>query len=118
MVRLICDSTGLPNARVGKIELRRSFSFFEVPQQFEHLVEERFSDVYVNDRQIRLEKTSEGGGGDNRGKRRDSKFNRHNHDDKGKRPFKKKEKDGFSGFNKGPSKGRDDVRRARKEYNR
>ncbi|MCB0820353.1 MAG: DEAD/DEAH box helicase, partial [Bacteroidetes bacterium] len=40
MVRLICDSTGLPNARVGKIELRRSFSFFEVPQQFEHLVEE------------------------------------------------------------------------------
>jgi len=58
MVRLLCDSTGLPNAKIGKIDLRRSFSFFEVPVQFEHIVESSLADVYVNDRPIRLEKTA------------------------------------------------------------
>jgi ATP-dependent RNA helicase DeaD len=63
MVRLICESTGLPNEKVGKIELRRSFSFFEVPVQFENLVETRFSEVVVNERAVRLEKTAPSKGG-------------------------------------------------------
>jgi ATP-dependent RNA helicase DeaD len=62
MVRLICDTTGLPNAQVGRIELRRSFSFFEVPDQFAHLVESRFDEVFVNGRPIRLEKTGKADG--------------------------------------------------------
>lgn len=57
MVRLLCDSTGLPNSKIGKIELRRSFSFFEVPTQFEHIVETRMKDLYVNERPVRIEKT-------------------------------------------------------------
>jgi len=69
MVRLICDTTGLPNAKVGRIELRRSFSFFEVPDQFAHLVESRFDEVYVNGRPIRLERTgkAEQGRGERKG---------------------------------------------------
>ncbi len=61
MVRLLCDSTGLPNAKLGKIELRRSFSFFEVPVQFEHMVESKMTEMVVNGRPVKLEKT-EGGG--------------------------------------------------------
>lgn len=61
MVRLICDTTGLPNARIGKIDLRRSFSFFEVPEQYAHIVLDKFRDVYVNDRPIKIEVTEEGG---------------------------------------------------------
>lgn len=57
MVRLLCESTGLPNAKIGKIDLRRSFSFFEVPAQFEHIVESKLSDVYVNGRPVKVEKT-------------------------------------------------------------
>jgi ATP-dependent RNA helicase DeaD len=65
MVRLLCDTTGLPNEKIGKIELRRSFSFFEVPVQFENIVETKFENVEVNGRNIRIEKTT-GGGGDDR----------------------------------------------------
>jgi ATP-dependent RNA helicase DeaD len=67
MVRLLCDTTGLPNEKIGKIELRRSFSFFEVPPQFEHIVESKFEDLQVNGRTVRIEKTVGGGDG---GKRR------------------------------------------------
>jgi ATP-dependent RNA helicase DeaD len=66
MVRLLCDTTGLPNDKIGKIELRRSFSFFEVPPQFEHIVESKFEDVQVNGRTIRIEKTTGGGDGGER----------------------------------------------------
>ena len=61
MVRLICDTTGLPNARIGKIDLRRSFSFFEVPEQYANMVLDKFRDVFVNDRPIKIEITEEGG---------------------------------------------------------
>lgn len=83
MVRLICDTTGLPNARIGKIDLRRSFSFFEVPEQYAHLVLDKFRDVYVNDRPIKIEVTEEGG---------------YPRDKKGK-PFNKSQ----GGFSKGAS---------------
>ena len=63
MVRLLCDSTGLPNVKFGKIDLRRSFSFFEVPEQFGHIVESKFTEVNVNGRPIRVEKTENSGGG-------------------------------------------------------
>jgi ATP-dependent RNA helicase DeaD len=67
MVRLLCDTTGLPNEKIGKIELRRSFSFFEVPPQFEHIVESKFEDFAVNGRTVRIEKTvGDGGGGGGR----------------------------------------------------
>lgn len=81
MVRLICDTTGLPNAKVGKIELRRTFSFFEVPQQFAHLVETRFDEVYVNDRPIRVEKTDKGRG---EGSGRTNKYSERSHSRGGK----------------------------------
>jgi ATP-dependent RNA helicase DeaD len=67
MVRLLCDTTGLPNEKIGKIELRRSFSFFEVPPQFEHIVESKFEDLAINGRSVRIEKTiGDGGGGGRR----------------------------------------------------
>jgi len=63
MVRLLCDTTGIQNSKIGKIELRRSFSFFEVPEQFNNIVETKFEDITVNNRVIRIEKTEGGGGG-------------------------------------------------------
>ena len=100
MVRLICDSTGIPNAKIGKIELRRSFSFFEVPVQFEHIVETRFEEVIVNDRPVRLEKTSEGShggsggsGGGSRGGRSSGKPSYKPREDSGKRPFQSRDRD-------------------------
>ena len=59
MVRLLCETTGLPNSKIGKIELRRSFSFFEIPLQFEHIVESKMEEVYVNGRLIKIEKTDQ-----------------------------------------------------------
>ncbi len=121
MVRLICDSTGLPNAKVGRIELRRSFSFFEVPQQFEHIVEERFSEVYVNDRLLRIEKTAaESGGGQGKSYGREDRFQKRHSDDKSQKPFRGRKKEGHfsSGSKPHPAKGRDEVRRARKAPSR
>jgi ATP-dependent RNA helicase DeaD len=66
MVRLLCDNTGLPNAKIGKIDMRRSFSFFEIPVQFEHIVETKLADVYVNERPVRVEKTGNEGGSEPR----------------------------------------------------
>jgi ATP-dependent RNA helicase DeaD len=99
MVRLLCDTTGLPNANIGKIELRRSFTFFEVPQQFENLVETKLADLVMNDRPIRIEKTAEGSGGGGRGRSggggRSSGGYRGNSEGS-KRPFRSKERDGGS----------------------
>lgn len=66
MVRLLCDTTGIQNSKIGKIELRRSFSFFEVPEQFNHIVETKFEEITVNGRPVRIEKTEGGGGGGGR----------------------------------------------------
>jgi ATP-dependent RNA helicase DeaD len=117
MVRLICDSTGIPNAKIGKIELRRSFSFFEVPVQFEHIVESRFEEVLVNDRPVRLEKTAEssgGGGGGYRGgssggRGRSGGGYRGSNDSGEKRPFRSrdKERSGGGGGYRGKSGGGD-----------
>lgn len=95
MVRLICESTGLPNEKIGKIELRRSFSFFEVPVQFENLVETKFGEVIVNERQVRLEKTGSGGGGRSSGgrPRSSSRYSGSKGGDD-KKPFRSRSRDG------------------------
>lgn len=96
MVRLICESTGLPNEKIGKIELRRSFSFFEVPVQFENLVETKFGEVIVNERPVKLEKTGSGGGGRSSGGGRPRSNSRYagskGSDDK--KPFRSRSRDG------------------------
>ncbi len=114
MVRLICDSTGIPNAKIGKIELRRSFSFFEVPVQFENIVETRFEEVLVNDRPVRLEKTAEssgGGGGGYRGgssggRGRSGGGYRGSNDSGEKRPFRSRDKERSGGSGGGGYRGK------------
>jgi ATP-dependent RNA helicase DeaD len=85
MVRLICDTSGLSNSQVGKIELHRSFSFFEVPTQFSSVVEKKFEGATLGDRPVNIEvsesrpprgrgERSGDRGGDRGGFRRESKF--------------------------------------------
>jgi len=62
MVRLLCDATGLPNAKLGKIDLRRSFSFFEVPENFGHSVISSFEEMLVNGRPVKVEQTEQDAG--------------------------------------------------------
>ncbi|MEX1187742.1 MAG: DEAD/DEAH box helicase [Bacteroidia bacterium] len=108
MVRLICDSTGIPNAKIGKIELRRSFSFFEVPVQFENIVETRFEEVLVNERPVRLEKTTEGSHGGSDRPRSKSGY-RGSNDSGERKPFRSrdKERSGGGGGYRGKSGGGD-----------
>lgn len=58
MVRLICDLTGLSNNQLGKIDIKRSFSFFEVPQAMESVVEKKFNSFFYQGRAITLQKAS------------------------------------------------------------
>lgn len=80
MVRLICDTTGLSNSQVGKIELHRSFSFFEVPTQFASVVEKKFDGAIYNRRPVSIEVSEKrpsrerNDRGDRGGFRKDNKF--------------------------------------------
>jgi ATP-dependent RNA helicase DeaD len=80
MVRLICDTSGLSNSQIGKIELHRSFSFFEVPVQFAQIVEKKFEGATQGRRPISIEvsdKRSDKRGsdrGDRGGFKKESRF--------------------------------------------
>lgn len=59
MVRFICDSTGLSNSELGKIDIKRSFSFFEVPKDKEELVEKKMRSVYFDGRPVSIQLSNE-----------------------------------------------------------
>lgn len=117
MVRLICDTTGLSNSQVGKIELHRSFSFFEVPVQFAAVTEKKFANTTYGRRAINIEVSdkkhgqSGGGGGQRRGDRKfsDKKFSDKKHGKpSGDRPTKAfhPREDGFRAMAKASDRNR------------
>ncbi|WP_443944356.1 DEAD/DEAH box helicase [Pedobacter sp. AW1-32] len=70
MLSFICNNGKIAGKSVGKIDLKGVFSFFEVEDDVADKVFEGFKSVEFNGRQVRIEKSGDGGregGGERRG---------------------------------------------------
>ncbi|PUZ26027.1 ATP-dependent RNA helicase [Chitinophaga parva] len=73
MLRYLCDNTGLKGNKIGRIDLKGVYSFFEVENDSLEQVQNAFKDLNYNGRSVRIEmsqdgdKRSGGGGGGYRG---------------------------------------------------
>ncbi len=71
MLRLVCDATGIKGSDIGRIDLKREFSFFEVHNKVADKVRPAMKNMEYGGRQVRVEDTkddnkprrSSGGGG-------------------------------------------------------
>lgn len=78
LLGLICDYGDVRKDKIGKIDLKGAYSFFEVEKQYTDQVMKGFQGVEVRGRKVRLELTGEqrpkksddDGGGDSGGKKR------------------------------------------------
>lgn len=66
ILRLICDNAGLKGKHVGRIDIKREFSFFEVDSSFAQDVKNALNDYVLpeNGRKIRVEESDNKGSGD------------------------------------------------------
>ncbi|HVI47483.1 MAG TPA: DbpA RNA binding domain-containing protein, partial [Chitinophaga sp.] len=79
MLRYLCDNTGIRGNKIGRIDLKGVYSFFEVENDEVERVTQSFKKVEYNGRSVRIEMSQDGdkrgGGGGNRygggGQRRD-----------------------------------------------
>jgi ATP-dependent RNA helicase DeaD len=67
IVRLVCNATGINSKALGRVDLNREFSFFEVEKAMADKVLPGLKGAELDGRVIRVEKTEEGGGGSSRG---------------------------------------------------
>ncbi|MFD2286375.1 DEAD/DEAH box helicase [Pedobacter petrophilus] len=70
MLSFICNNGKIGGKSVGKIDLKGVFSFFEVEDAVADTVFEGFKSVEFNGRQVRIEKSGDGGRGEGAGERR------------------------------------------------
>ncbi|WP_421942594.1 DEAD/DEAH box helicase [Pedobacter sp.] len=70
MLSFICNNGKIGGKSVGKIDLKGVFSFFEVEDAVADKVFEGFKAVEFNGRQVRIEKSGDGGRGEGAGERR------------------------------------------------
>lgn len=67
MLGLICDKSGIAGAKVGKIDIKGVYSFFEVDNSEAEKVNTGFKDAVYRGRNVRIELSeSKGGGGERR----------------------------------------------------
>lgn len=78
MLRYLCDNTGLRGNKIGRIDLKGVYSFFEVENEELPKVTEAFKKVEYNGRSVRIEMSQDGdrrprtgGGAGDRGPRRE-----------------------------------------------
>jgi ATP-dependent RNA helicase DeaD len=64
LLRFVCDSTNLEGSNIGRIEIKHSFSFFEVESELEDILMNAFKDVTYRGRKVKLELSSNRGGGE------------------------------------------------------
>ncbi len=60
LLRLICDSSNLDGSKVGKIDLKGVYSFFEVENDLVNKVFEGFKDIEHSNRKVRVEVSQDG----------------------------------------------------------
>jgi ATP-dependent RNA helicase DeaD len=89
LLRFVCDTTNLEGSNIGRIELKHSFSFFEVESELEDILVHAFKDVTYRGRKVKVElSTNRGAGGD--GEQRGGGY-------QGKRKFYRNENRGEGG---------------------
>ena len=54
IVRLVCDQSGIRSHQIGRIELKREFSFFEVARGVADKVRRRLKDVQLDGRRVQV----------------------------------------------------------------
>ena len=59
----------LKNVEVGKIDIQKSFSFFEIDKRYENQLIEAFAEVEYDGNEVVIERSKGGGGDQNRGRR-------------------------------------------------
>jgi len=100
LLGLICDYGDVSKDKIGKIDLKGAYSFFEIGKEFTNQVMKGFEGVEVRGRKVRLEMTGgrrpEKSGGD-RGERSD----RGGRPEGRKRTFSDKKREGSWGGSKG-----------------
>ncbi|RPD43182.1 DEAD/DEAH box helicase [Chitinophaga barathri] len=60
MLRFICDNTGLRGNKIGRIDLKGVYSFFEVENDVVEKVQQSFTKVEYNGRSVRIETSQDG----------------------------------------------------------
>ncbi len=119
LIGLLNDVTQIREIKIGKIEILKSFSFFEIEASYLEMILAAFKDVRYGDRMVAIEQSSprrDGGSGEGRSReRRDSRPPRRN--DYGSRPPRRNDS---SRSDERRSFGRGDDRRSgeRKEWNK
>ena len=101
LLGLICDYGDVSKDKIGKIDLKGAYSFFEIGKEFTNQVMKGFEGVEVRGRKVRLEMTggrrSEKSSGSERGDRGD----RSGRSEGRKRTFSDKKREGSWGGSKG-----------------
>lgn len=69
LLRFICDTTNLEGSNIGRIEIKHSFSFFEVESELEDILLAAFKDITYRGRQVKVELSGNRGGGGGGGER-------------------------------------------------
>jgi ATP-dependent RNA helicase DeaD len=102
LLGLICDYGSVSRDKVGKIDLKGAYSFFEIGKDYTNQVMKGFEGVELRGRKVRLEmtggrreKSSSGSGS------RSGRGDRGGRGDGKKRNFSDKKRDGSWGGNKG-----------------
>ncbi|BBO82077.1 hypothetical protein DSCO28_26430 [Desulfosarcina ovata subsp. sediminis] len=54
IVRLMCDHTGIRSNQIGRIELKREFSFFEVARGAANNIPQRLKNIRLDGRQVQV----------------------------------------------------------------
>jgi ATP-dependent RNA helicase DeaD len=60
IVRLVCDHSGIRSHQIGRIELKREFSFFEVARSAADKVRHRLKDVQLDGRRVQVRDAEHG----------------------------------------------------------
>ncbi|MFB6457296.1 DEAD/DEAH box helicase [Chitinophaga sp. Hz27] len=102
MLRYLCDNTGVRGNKIGRIDLKGVYSFFEVENDVVEKVTQSFKKVEYNGRSVRIEMSQDGdkrrGGGGGGGRRDDGPRKRwHSTEGGGNRGGERGEKREFSG---------------------
>lgn len=68
-LRYVCDKTGIPSSSIGRIDMQRTHTFFDIEKSAVSTVIEKFKEEDFEGRSLRVNEAgnSEGGGGGRRG---------------------------------------------------
>ncbi|MGX5816791.1 DEAD/DEAH box helicase [Chitinophaga lutea] len=89
MLRFLCDSTGLRGNKIGRIDLKGVYSFFEVENDAVEKVQQSFRKLEYNGRSVRIESSQDGD------KRRPGGGGKHSYGDRPRKSWSGSEEGGF-----------------------